>query len=626
MLSSIFFARLLWKAFVLRRPRRKLFTHAYMVLATGVVVQRVLYLYVTRTTLDVYNCSPSNPPDYDKNGNVIYYMAFNSAIVCYEPGGVHLQLLPFAFFAMAVYVAGLPLLSIWWLRKNKQVIKYDQLLRAQGVGSDKQTNPHFAFRKTFKALYMNYRPGAWGWEFVICVRKFLIAYCSLTFRATSSYQLAMALLVLFVAYMLQVRALPYMSHARAATAVAEHKKKVLEGHAMHVAIEAGMLARAAKYRHSNANGLSAKAMRTPESARSATVTGLDELEAFYALRRSAFERQITVGCATLLRNSVAFFLFDYNTAEAVLLSSAVLVCLAGICFDNSSRFSDAMMQRADVRADYDALASAVIAVIIGSFCFWFLSMIMDLTLVLAPKLVSNFLGRLEDAGRHTQTAGMAGLDAAKKVRDGAKRLAGQWTAASGEPLPLSAAAAAGAPAKSVEEALDPNRTIMFSNELLAKQMERREAALASAAAAAMADRAAGSTMTDNLIHRRGVAASPAGGRARFKGRGRFQRTVAKDPDSTSDSSDDDVTGVAASAPKPKATAAPAAAAVPAAAASAAAEAKPAPAPAPATAAAKAVAPPVPPPAPEAASKPAAPAAPPAPEAAAPSSASLNYEL
>ena len=106
-LFLLFLAKLLWKAAVLRRPRAKLFTHAYMVIATGVVVQRVLYLYMTRSTLDVFNCSPSNPPDYDSKGNVVYYMAFNAAIVCYQPGGVHLFLLPFAFFAMALYVAGL---------------------------------------------------------------------------------------------------------------------------------------------------------------------------------------------------------------------------------------------------------------------------------------------------------------------------------------------------------------------------------------------------------------------------------------------------------------------------------------------------------------------------------------
>jgi NADH:ubiquinone oxidoreductase subunit H len=45
---------------------------------------------------------------------------------------------------------------------------------------------------------MNYRPGAWYWEFVINVRKFLIAFCSLSLRSTPSFQLAIALLVLFI--------------------------------------------------------------------------------------------------------------------------------------------------------------------------------------------------------------------------------------------------------------------------------------------------------------------------------------------------------------------------------------------------------------------------------------------
>ena len=87
---------------------------------------------------------------------------------------------------------------------------------------------------------------------------------------------------------LQVRALPYMSHARAATAVAEHKAKVLEGHPMHVAIERSMRARAAEYARSTKRTPVATALNSAEEARSATVTGLDEVEAFYAPRRTAF--------------------------------------------------------------------------------------------------------------------------------------------------------------------------------------------------------------------------------------------------------------------------------------------------------------------------------------------------
>jgi hypothetical protein len=153
---------------------------------------------------------------------------------------------------------------------------------------------------------------------------------------------------------------------------------------------------------------SSKAVSGQPSARrvfavgaSAASSAADALEAFYAPRRTLFERQTRAGRATILRNSAASFLFDYNTAEAVLLASAVLINLAGICFD-SSRFTDAMMVRADVRADYDALAYAVATLIIGSVIFWFASMGMDLALVLAPASVNGLLGRLEVAGRHAQ--------------------------------------------------------------------------------------------------------------------------------------------------------------------------------------------------------------------------------
>ena len=73
------------------------------------------------------------------------------------------------------------------------------------------------------------------WELVITARKFGIAVVALAFRATPSYQLAMALLgewwpgsghcsvrdtppmparaVLFASYVLHMRHLPYLTHA-----------------------------------------------------------------------------------------------------------------------------------------------------------------------------------------------------------------------------------------------------------------------------------------------------------------------------------------------------------------------------------------------------------------------------
>jgi hypothetical protein len=99
-LLTIFVVRLCFKL-CMGVDKRHRFAHVNSLVATGVVVQRVLYLYMTRSTLDVFNCSPSDPPDYDAEGNMVQYMAWNLSIVCNKPGGTHLFLLPVAAFALA---------------------------------------------------------------------------------------------------------------------------------------------------------------------------------------------------------------------------------------------------------------------------------------------------------------------------------------------------------------------------------------------------------------------------------------------------------------------------------------------------------------------------------------------
>ena len=71
-------------------------------------------------------------------------------------------------------------------------------------------------------------------------------------------------------------------------------------------IPARMQARAAEYRRGkSAPALPAAALRSASAARAAAAN--DQLEAFYAPRRSLFEKQILAGRATILRNSVASF-------------------------------------------------------------------------------------------------------------------------------------------------------------------------------------------------------------------------------------------------------------------------------------------------------------------------------
>jgi hypothetical protein len=127
------------------------------------------------------------------------------------------------------------------------------------------------------------------------------------------------------------------------------------------------------------------------------------LENFYASRRSTFENQLREGRATILRNKVASFIFDYNTAEAVLLASCLLINLAGICFD-SSRFSATVINMPGRKAEYDSLAFAVICVIFISLIFWIVSLSTDIALVLSPQAVNSCLGGLGKARKGLNSA------------------------------------------------------------------------------------------------------------------------------------------------------------------------------------------------------------------------------
>lgn len=106
----------------------------------------ILYLYLTRTVLDVFDCAPTDPPD----GNEYLDVVFEP---CWLPGGLQLSLLPWALVAMLGYVVGYPAIVFFILYKNKEKVMEDQLLRAKGLGRDRLTNPNcYAFRKKYHKL------------------------------------------------------------------------------------------------------------------------------------------------------------------------------------------------------------------------------------------------------------------------------------------------------------------------------------------------------------------------------------------------------------------------------------------------------------------------------------------
>ncbi len=85
-------------------------------------------------------------------------------------------------------------------------------------------------------------------------------------------------------------------------------------------------------------------------------------------------------------------------------------------------------------------------------------MTMDITLVLAPRVVSGFLGRLEEGAASAKKAGRAGLAAANKLRNEARAVAGVGKSSGSAPL----ARAKNAPVVDTWEAesVDPTRPVM----------------------------------------------------------------------------------------------------------------------------------------------------------------------
>jgi len=375
-----------------------LISHIPALISTGIVVLRVLYIYITRTTFDVFNCAPTNPPD----GNE--YMAWNLSIVCYEPGGTHLFLMPFAIFALCLYVLGAPIAAVIFLYRNRYACKYDQILRAQGMGNDPLTNPlYHRFRAKWSKLYFHFIPDCYFWEAIITSKKFLIAFVSLMFRQSPSYQLALALLTLFAAYVLHMRHLPYLTHASSREVVSDHKQKVAEGNAMHCRIATDMRESATKN------------LRKRVVTKYGWKSGYAHGGIPWTARRAQLNQSLAAKYGFVMN------VLDYNTVEAVLLCCAILVNLAGIMFD-SARFQGDMAKY--YQSEYESLAYAAIILLFGSIVYFLFVFALDLYVVCAPdhsnKCFSSFAKTSNNVAGKRIKKGLERMRKAIDSKDGGK--------------------------------------------------------------------------------------------------------------------------------------------------------------------------------------------------------------
>jgi len=345
LLLVIHFSTIVYAVLIKGQSSRNLVrTTASPLIAMGQVLMYFLYLYITRSVFDVMTCRSPDPAEYDSKGNAILYMA-GVYERCGVSGGTQLTLLGPAIAALVIYVLGYPIAIGYNLYKHQDLVMEDQLLRAKRVGDDRLTNPNaFEFRRRFSRAYYQFKPECFLWVLVILLRKFLIAISSLIFNTNQNFQMAAMLLVLFLAYAMQVRFFPYMGPKNFDEVLKQHAIAVANNNERHIRVEQTLIkiqARGRKKTYGNTFG----------SIRDVSVKSI--------------------------AGYFGYLLFDYNVVESVLLASALLVSLAGIMFgatvgsQGSSFYEESR----------DGVMGAIIAVIALSIIYWLVVVVVEIFLL-----------------------------------------------------------------------------------------------------------------------------------------------------------------------------------------------------------------------------------------------------
>jgi len=353
--------------FIMRRTHvDKYYTSALV--GTFMLLMYYLYLMSTKRALEVFDCNPSEPDDGFLYTSFTDEECDGGLCRCGDTNHIQVDLVPAASLAILIYSCGFPVLVFILLRKNKKLVKEDQLLRALGTGDTASTNKMaFHVRRKYHKLYYHFKPGKWYWIVVILIRKAGVIFAGLMFRSNPGFQLSFVMLVLFAAYVFQVKHQPYMSTAQRKHVILEHREKAENGDQLHI-----MLA-----------------------ARIKSV--MDEKK-----RPATHARKVTFGSAIQeahdkkVKKRERSYFWDYNTVEQVLLACGIFVCLSGIMFE-SDRFQEDSPGNNKFLWQRDLIVYSVMGVVLFSFVFYF-SVFSSEALGFTPKCVRRCFAK-----KHSRT-------------------------------------------------------------------------------------------------------------------------------------------------------------------------------------------------------------------------------
>jgi hypothetical protein len=287
---------------------------------------------LTRTIFDVFNCTPTFPPD----GRL--YLTVANHEQCGIPGGTQLTLLPYAVAGLIVYSFGYPAFIGYVLYKNRELCMLDQLLRAKGTGDDRLSNPNaYALRMTYGRQYFQFKPDWHFWILAVIVRKFFIAITAVVFSKNSSFQMAACLMIMFLAYSAQMMVRPYMSAGEYDTVLASHAESAFKS-AIH--------------------------SRLRQSIKGIEARGRKKVRKNLLTFEGTLDRTAILGLLT-------GWLFNYNTVEQLMIFASVIVCLMGIMYQantTSSFYPGAL----------DGVTAVVMITIISAIVYFFVVVVTEM--------------------------------------------------------------------------------------------------------------------------------------------------------------------------------------------------------------------------------------------------------
>ena len=277
--------------------RRRLHSHTPMLISSLLIITYLLYLYLTRTALDVLNCAPASPDD----GHLYLQVVFED---CARPGGVFQTYWPVGVLALLVFSCGYPFILARQLWRNRELVMEDQLLRAKGVGDDRLSNPHaLDLRLTWGRTYYQFKPDYPLWALAIIARKFCIALTSIIFNRSVNFQMAACLLIMFLAYAAQVQTRPYMSPGDADAVVRSNEARATDGDLQQQRLRA------------NIAGIISRGRKTA--------------------RKNVLAPSGRIN-ANALAAAVRDYAFNFNTVEATMIFCIVIVCLMALMYQSSA--------------------------------------------------------------------------------------------------------------------------------------------------------------------------------------------------------------------------------------------------------------------------------------------------